>query len=678
MLASGAVRLLHGQQIQLRDAALRARAATLLALAFAFSGITVGVASAASPPVNTGDPTITGTAEVGSTLNAAEGSWTGDPAPAYSYQWQRCEAALSPVVTTPFNSGPTLDDPRGIAVDSAGNVYTANYGSDTVSKFSPDGTPAGGPWPVSVGDGPDGIAIDSGGNVYTANLGDDTVSKITPAGVASTPLAIPPSSGNPAGPLSVTTDSAGNVYTANNIGDSVSKILPDFTLAGGPWPVSTGTGTYDITTDSAGNIYTANSTGSSVTKITPDGLTTNTIALTSIAPTGITTDSAGNIYTANLGSDNVSKILPGLTLAPAPWPASTTSGAFTFKITTDPAGNIYTTNSGANNVTKITPDGNSSTPFANTGSAPYDIASDSLGNLYTSNTSDENVTKITQVPCTDITGATASSYPLVGADEGKKVRVVVTANNGVGTAVIAASAPTATVGPDTRSAPANTAVPTISGTPEVGSALTADRGTWTGNPTPTYAYQWQRCDEGGNGCADIAGAASDTYTPASADEGKKLRIKVTATNSQGSSEALSAAVGPVPLVPGPTPPGPTPPGPTPPVPSSVFRVLSTNAVGSSAVTRVRVPGAGRLSQVGYRRTANAGSARLVIACRDARQAKGASTVTVRCRLDKAARRARRDGAVRIQLKITFTPSGGIARTATRTVVFRSLRPRYTG
>ena len=61
--------------------------------------------------------------------------------------------------------------------------------------------------------------------------------------------------------------------------------------------------------------------------------------------------------------------------------------------------------------------------------------------------------------------------------------------------------------PPPPTAPSNTAVPTVSGTAQVGQTLTAHNGTWSGTAPITYTYQWQR--EGAN----IAGATGSTYTP---------------------------------------------------------------------------------------------------------------------------------------------------------------------
>src|SRR6266571_4142753 len=86
--------------------------------------------------------------------------------------------------------------------------------------------------------------------------------------------------------------------------------------------------------------------------------------------------------------------------------------------------------------------------------------------------------------CADITGATKQTYALASADVDHTVRVDVTASNADGQAS-ANSAVTALI--SARSAPVNTAKPTISGTASVGQELSASTGTWTGGVT-SYTY----------------------------------------------------------------------------------------------------------------------------------------------------------------------------------------------
>jgi hypothetical protein len=90
-------------------------------------------------------------------------------------------------------------------------------------------------------------------------------------------------------------------------------------------------------------------------------------------------------------------------------------------------------------------------------------------------------------------------------------------------------------------APVNTSVPKISGTAQQGHKLTANRGVWSGTPTPTFGYQWQRCNTSAKNCKAISGQTKSTYTVAAADVGSRLEVVVKATNAGGSTRATSAA-----------------------------------------------------------------------------------------------------------------------------------------
>lgn len=103
-------------------------------------------------------------------------------------------------------------------------------------------------------------------------------------------------------------------------------------------------------------------------------------------------------------------------------------------------------------------------------------------------------------------------------------------------------------------APTNQSPPTITGTPEVGSTLSASSGSWNGTTPITYSYQFRRCGPNGGSCAGISGANKTTYTLKSADRGSTIRVRVTAKNSDGSAQLESA---PTPVVTAPAAPAPT-------------------------------------------------------------------------------------------------------------------------
>lgn len=91
--------------------------------------------------------------------------------------------------------------------------------------------------------------------------------------------------------------------------------------------------------------------------------------------------------------------------------------------------------------------------------------------------------------------------------------------------------------PETYPRPMFQGVPTISGTKQVGQTLTATPPTIIDDDT--LAYQWAR--DG----VDIGGATANTRVLAGPDQGKKMTVRVTATNEHGSTSATSAETVPV-------------------------------------------------------------------------------------------------------------------------------------
>ena len=321
--------------------------------------------------------------------------------------------------------GPANDarffNPRGVAVDSARNVYVADTGNHTIRKITADGvvsTIAGTAGVSGSADGtgsaarfkfPYGVAVDSNGNIYVADQGNGAIRKITPAGVVST-LA-----GSFAFPQGLAVDSAGNVYVADSGNNAIRKITPAgvvSTLAVG-FLLPSG-----VTVDTARNVYVADTNNHAIRKITPAGVV-STLAAGFFQPTGVAVDSAGNVYVADQRNHTIHKITPkGVvsTMAGAvgvPGSADGTGSAARFDspfgVTVDNAGNIYVGDTFNDTIRKITPDGVVSTLaglVGGCGSAdgmgsaarfcfPFGVALDTAGNIYVGDNNNQTIRKIT-------------------------------------------------------------------------------------------------------------------------------------------------------------------------------------------------------------------------------------------------------------------------------------------
>jgi NHL repeat-containing protein len=342
----------------------------------------------------------------------------------------------------------------GVATDSAGNVYVADFGNNTIRKITPAGvasTLAGTAGVTGSTDAtgaaarfnfPLGVATDGAGNVYVADYFNSTIREITPTGVVSTlagtagVIGSTDATGAAASfnrPRGVATDSAGNVYVADSRNNTIRKITPAgavTTLAGTAGVIgstdATGAaasfdGPFGVANDSAGNVYVADTNNSTIRKITPAGVVTtlagtagtfgSTDATGAAArfnfPLGVAIDSAGNVYVADTNNSTIRKItLAGVvsTLAGTAGVignADATGAAASFNlprgVATDGAGNIYVADTGNSTIRKITPAGvvrtlagGAAGPIGSTDAAgtaarfsrPSGVATDNARNVY--------------------------------------------------------------------------------------------------------------------------------------------------------------------------------------------------------------------------------------------------------------------------------------------------------
>lgn len=128
----------------------------------------------------------------------------------------------------------------------------------------------------------------------------------------------------------------------------------------------------------------------------------------------------------------------------------------------------------------------------------------------------------------EIVGATGLTHVLTEAEAGATITVEVTGASVAGS-VVKASNETAVV----AMAPVNAALPVITGTAQVDEVLSVSDGEWRGDATITFAYAW---------LADgtpIGGETAATYTVLIGDIGAVITAQVTATNSTGSTAAVS-------------------------------------------------------------------------------------------------------------------------------------------
>lgn len=128
-----------------------------------------------------------------------------------------------------------------------------------------------------------------------------------------------------------------------------------------------------------------------------------------------------------------------------------------------------------------------------------------------------------------IQSGSSNAYTVLAGDFGYQIRVNVIATNGISPNGFASSN---YLGPIVGQ-PVNTVAPAISGIQIVGQTLITTNGTWTGTPTITFTYQWQRSIDGGSNWTNIIGATANTHVVQASGAGNLTRCVVTASNGVG-------------------------------------------------------------------------------------------------------------------------------------------------
>jgi sugar lactone lactonase YvrE/thiol-disulfide isomerase/thioredoxin len=317
--------------------------------------------------------------------------------------------------------------PSGVAADSAGNLYLADTDNDTIRKIvastgtvttlaglagnsgSTDGTGS-----AARFDNPSGLAVDSAGNVYVADTLNNMLRRVTPAGVVSTVAGSPGAAGSLDGtgtaalfngPQGLAIDSSNNLYVADTNNHTIRKVVLSTgavtTVAGLAGNPGSADGMVDlaqfnypsgVAVDSSNNLYVADSENHTIRMIsvvgliasplgTPGSTVVSTLAGTAgnsggadgtggsarfNSPSAVAVDSSGTLYVADTDNFTIRTVVPS-------------TGAVTTGVVTTLAGLAETSGSA---------DGmGSAVRFFH----PAGIAVDSSGNLYVADTDNDTV-----------------------------------------------------------------------------------------------------------------------------------------------------------------------------------------------------------------------------------------------------------------------------------------------
>jgi sugar lactone lactonase YvrE len=288
-------------------------------------------------------------------LSASSGSLQS--APSMSFSVTPVEALVA--ITTVAGNDPSapLDNPSGVAVDAAGNLFIADTFDQRVLEVSPSGIVTTVVGPAAGLNYPQGVAVDAAGDLYIADTNNHRVRRVSPSGVITTVAGNGTygfsGDGGPATaaqlfyPSGVAVDAAGDLYIADVDNSRIREVWPSGVITtvagngtigfggdGGPATAAELNDPVGVAVDAAGNLYIADNNNDRVREVqTIKGAITPQSAITTVAgggslglgdggpataaevfPTGVAVDAAGNLYIADNGSARVREVAPSGTI----------------------------------------------------------------------------------------------------------------------------------------------------------------------------------------------------------------------------------------------------------------------------------------------------------------------------------------------------------------------------
>jgi IPT/TIG domain/NHL repeat len=233
----------------------------------------------------------------------------------------------------------------GIGADDNGNVYVTDPGNACIRKIDSAGTVsilAGSPGNAGGNDGkgtearfqiPYGLAVDAQGNVYTADPGTWSIRKITPDGTTTTV------GGTAQEPWNVAVDKAtGKIYYSSTGGGGIFEMKPDGSSTAIASGISAPGG---LAFDKAGNLYVSSNTGHTILQLKAGTWQSTIIAgATGVPgyvngvgaaarfanPWGLAVGNNGTIYVAGNGSYGANVDESIRAIAPNTWDVITYAG----------------------------------------------------------------------------------------------------------------------------------------------------------------------------------------------------------------------------------------------------------------------------------------------------------------------------------------------------------------